>query len=171
MQISPCKKVTIWFFVERGWLSQIFPLWTKASPKYAFKNIPARVDQSSLQPFLLHPLVIDEFSSWILWCDSLTSDSSTAQHLHPVLVWTHSQQYLSHCLLKQNHCPTPRTACPTRSLRRMLLPATAPFTTHQTTEQQRRSDRFTSDRRTHRRPCDASAPTRLKWARWLRTDE
>lgn len=74
-------------------------------------------------------------------------------------------------ILKQNHCPTLRTACPKTIPQRILLPAPAPFTLHQTTEQQRRSGHITLDRHTHRHRYDASAPTRPNLARCVHTDE
>ena len=81
------------------------------------------------------------------------------------------QQYLSHSVLKQNHCPSLRTACPKTSPKRIALPAPAPLTQHRTTEQQRRSGHITLDTHTRRHRYGVSAPTRLNSAQCVHPDE
>lgn len=72
-------------------------------------------------------------------------------------------------LMKQNHCLTMKTGCPMTIPQRILL--VAPFTPHQTTEQQRRSGRIIRVRHTRHHLCDVSAPTPLSSAQCQHIDE
>lgn len=93
-----------------------------------------------------------------------TTGYNTA-HLHLVLC-SHSNSSVFLTLdSKQNQCLTRRTAFPTTTLPRMLRPATLTHPlTLPTTERPRRSEHFSPDRLSHRRPCAASAPTQPNWA-------
>lgn len=162
-------------FYRSRWMENRFSIFALTTVYFCCVILSVECVLSALSLMLFISIIQELTNVWLSKSspDLLVSHHMTVgmvQYNAAVLVLTESLSH-SHFFLKQNRRPTLRTAWPMMIPQRILLPAPAPFTPHQTTEQQRRSGHITPDTHTHHRPYDESAPTRLILAQCVHTDE
>lgn len=162
-------------FVLESYYVHVLCAWPKMFIKLCNNPLQSNLHRNNKIPFQPPSFMNSDMSfrvNLLLRLPSSFRHIITQLHVCTFSDYAHSRTFHTLTfLLKQNHCLTPRTVFPKTIPRRNPPRELAPFTTHRTTEQQRRNGHISQDRHKHHRHWDVSAPIRLSSAQWLHTDE